>query len=91
MNKELLHAVWLNAPLVKPGFLCTCTTQELLACTNKLLELGQALVGALTCAYQMWCGHPKSHLDHTEMMVYGTVSGFVHPSTIRLVYTMSEI
>ena len=53
-----------------------CYFRELWASTRQTPEAGPSTRRSTDCALQLWCGHPKSHLDLSGI---STASGLVHP------------
>ena len=71
--KELPH--WVTPPQPKAGA-PVCYFRELWASTTQTPEAGPSTRRSTDCALQLWCGHPKSHLDLSGI---STASGLVHP------------
>ena len=71
--KELPH--WVTPPQPKAGA-PVCYFRELWASTRQTPEAGPSTRRSTDCALQLWCGHPKSHLDLSGI---STASGLVHP------------
>ena len=53
-----------------------CYFREFWASTRQTPEAGPSTRRSTDCALQLWCGHPKSHLDLSGI---STASGLVHP------------
>ena len=53
-----------------------CNFRELWASTRQTPEARPSTRRSTDCALQLWCGHPKSHLDLSGI---STASGLVHP------------
>ena len=64
------------------GFLCA--TQDLGLALTQTPRAGPGTHRSTDMCHQMWCGHPKSHLDHTGRMVWHS-QWLCPPSHIRLV------
>ena len=71
--KELPH--WVTPPQPKAGA-PVCYFRELWASTRQTPEARPSTRRSTDCALQLWCGHPKSHLDLSGI---STASGLVHP------------
>ena len=64
-----------HAPPAK-GWGPVCYFRELWASSRQTPEAGPSTRRSTDCALQLWCGHPKSHLDLSGI---STASGLVHP------------